>query len=139
MDRGISKPHTKLSTYASKLWKPNPSLKTVAGEASELLLLLTVHLGLDCHIRMAGFGDSKDTIDPQCLSASQLSSSPSSPLPHTQATLGNKVTTVAPAFQAWRERKNSSWQPGRALRPSWSPSAEVKGRREGRASSTSWG
>ena len=71
------KPHTQLSTHASKLWKPNPSLKTVAGEASELLLLLlTVYLGLDRHIRTAGFGDSKDTIDPQCLSASQLSSSP---------------------------------------------------------------
>ena len=67
MDRGISKPHTQLSTHASKLWKPNPRLKTVAGEASELLLLLTVHLGLDHHIRTAGFGDSKDTVDPQCL------------------------------------------------------------------------
>ena len=63
-----------------------PKLEDSGREASELSLLLTVRLGLDHHIRTAGFGDSKDTINPQCLSASQLSSSPCVTASHSGST-----------------------------------------------------
>ena len=77
-----------------------PKLENSGREASELSLLLTVRLGLNHHIRTAGFGVSKDTIDPPSASL-PLSSAPL-PVrrPHTQAPLGDKVTTAAPAFQA---------------------------------------
>ena len=63
-----------------------PKLENSGREASELSLLLTVRLGLNRHIRTAGFGVSKDTIDPQCLSASQLSSSPRAMASHSGST-----------------------------------------------------